>query len=656
MAKAIPRAAFSILVALLLASGGQGILLGPATPAHAAAIQQEKPDKPPIRAPWLGLSVAPLSEPATRGSGSSALEGLLVLDLVPGGPAHTGGLRPADVITAVDGQTMQDTRHLESTLQGRRPGDSLQAAVLRGDQRLTFALKVGARPLLEPQPLVLQPAQPATAAPQPAVQQRGNSGRFSVLDGAGQPLILAFVYGEVVSRDEAALTITAKEGGQHRSYKAPGDERVREQLARLSPGDEVVVLSREAAPDFLSVMVTRARPLLGGPTLSSAKDAPAQQAQTAEVAKRAGMGGSVDPEALRQEWLRLSGITLAQTPDRYWKDPFLIPVSGRVTSPFGADRSAEGLPAGPHSGVDIGVPMGTPIRASNAGIVVAAETWQVRGNAIIIDHGHGLYSGYYHLSEFRVSPGQQVARGQVIGLAGSTGLSTGPHLHWEMVFNGRSTQPFMWITPGDGGTALVQELPATPAEVSQAEAGTGGPTEPATLAASAPTTPAAPPAPSPTPPPAPAGPDPARLAAVRQIYQEMLGRDPLGSDDAGLRAWAGSAYGLDELRPRLAAAGAKERAAVVSGWYLQFLGRAHDAAGLASWVDSGLPLADIRERLLSAGRTERRDAIRRLYVELLGRDPLGRDDVSLYTLTDSGLALDEMRRLIKASPEFKARR
>ncbi len=76
------------------------------------------------------------------------------------------------------------------------------------------------------------------------------------------------------------------------------------------------------------------------------------------------------------------------------------------------------------------------MKATNRGRVVLAQQLQVRGNMVIIDHGGGLYSGYAHLSSFNVSEGQMVEAGDIVGMSGNTGLSTGPHLHWEMAIDG----------------------------------------------------------------------------------------------------------------------------------------------------------------------------------------------------------------------------
>jgi len=117
-----------------------------------------------------------------------------------------------------------------------------------------------------------------------------------------------------------------------------------------------------------------------------------------------------------------------------------------VTSPFGERRSYNGGPVSSyHDGVDFGAPEGTPVYAPAAGIVVLAEPLTVRGYAVIIDHGLGIFTGYWHLSDILVEAGQQVKKGDLIAAVGNTGLSTGSHLHWELRVGGIAVDPLQWV-------------------------------------------------------------------------------------------------------------------------------------------------------------------------------------------------------------------
>jgi murein DD-endopeptidase MepM/ murein hydrolase activator NlpD len=129
-----------------------------------------------------------------------------------------------------------------------------------------------------------------------------------------------------------------------------------------------------------------------------------------------------------------------------WNEPFLLPIEGRSTSGFGLPRRyAPGGPVSYHEGSDIGAPAETPILATNAGLVRAADFYPIKGGLTIIDHGAGVSSLYFHQSRILVEEGDEVNRGQVIGEVGSTGLSTGPHLHWEMRVHRTPSNPMAWV-------------------------------------------------------------------------------------------------------------------------------------------------------------------------------------------------------------------
>ncbi len=152
------------------------------------------------------------------------------------------------------------------------------------------------------------------------------------------------------------------------------------------------------------------------------------------------LGYLLEPEVDRAERARLTAIFNDISPTHYWES-FEKPLESEFTSPFGAWRLYNESLWGRHTGVDLRGPAGTPLLAAAAGRVVLAERLDVRGNYVLIDHGWGVYSGIAHLSEIHVTRGQVVRQGQVIGISGSTGRSSGPHIHWEMAVNGE------WIDP-----------------------------------------------------------------------------------------------------------------------------------------------------------------------------------------------------------------
>ena len=120
---------------------------------------------------------------------------------------------------------------------------------------------------------------------------------------------------------------------------------------------------------------------------------------------------------------------------------FERPHPGEMSPNFGEKRIYNNVPRSTHSGVDIAAPHGSPVRASNSGRVVLARDLYFSGKTVIIDHGLGLFTFYCHFSRLRVSRGDMVKKGAVIALAGSTGRSTGPHLHWGVRLSGSRVDP-----------------------------------------------------------------------------------------------------------------------------------------------------------------------------------------------------------------------
>lgn len=157
----------------------------------------------------------------------------------------------------------------------------------------------------------------------------------------------------------------------------------------------------------------------------------------------------LDPQLIEAEWEKLTSLWSQISPRPRWEGPFGYPVDPtnlRITSYFGTRRTYNDSPeTGFHGGTDFGGGVGRPIYAPAAGRVVLAEKLTVRGNAVVIDHGLGLFSGFWHQSQLAVTEGQEVQRGDLIGYIGDTGLVTGPHLHWEMRLNGIAVEPLQWI-------------------------------------------------------------------------------------------------------------------------------------------------------------------------------------------------------------------
>jgi murein DD-endopeptidase MepM/ murein hydrolase activator NlpD len=154
------------------------------------------------------------------------------------------------------------------------------------------------------------------------------------------------------------------------------------------------------------------------------------------------------------EFDRVDAFKKLATPEKLWTGKFLRPNQGPLTSGYGIRRYYNGVFAKDyyHRGVDYAGPQGSPVIAPAAGRVAlvgrVSQGFQLHGNTVGIDHGQGVTTIYLHLSKINVKEGDWVKPGQVIGAVGSTGASTGPHLHWGLYVNGLSVDPAPWRDRG----------------------------------------------------------------------------------------------------------------------------------------------------------------------------------------------------------------
>jgi len=152
----------------------------------------------------------------------------------------------------------------------------------------------------------------------------------------------------------------------------------------------------------------------------------------------------LDPETLERanrEEKRLEALFQVFRDERFWSGPFLRPVPGELSTVFGLRRIINGQPRSPHTGIDLRAEEGTPVLACNSGVVVLVDQLFFSGKSVILDHGWGTYSMYFHLSEALAREGDRVSTGAMLGRVGSTGRSTGPHLHWGIRINGARVNP-----------------------------------------------------------------------------------------------------------------------------------------------------------------------------------------------------------------------
>ena len=153
-------------------------------------------------------------------------------------------------------------------------------------------------------------------------------------------------------------------------------------------------------------------------------------------------------ERINKEQATLERIFKVRSVPRLWQGAFVAPVPGTINSAFGFRRVVNGLPRAPHTGVDLKAALGAPVAAANDGRVVLTDNLFFSGNSLVLDHGGGLYTMYFHLSEFRAAVGDAVHKGDILGLAGMTGRVTGPHLHWGARLNGARIDPMALLAVG----------------------------------------------------------------------------------------------------------------------------------------------------------------------------------------------------------------
>ncbi|MCC5898255.1 MAG: M23 family metallopeptidase [Phormidium sp. BM_Day4_Bin.17] len=154
------------------------------------------------------------------------------------------------------------------------------------------------------------------------------------------------------------------------------------------------------------------------------------------------------------EFDRMDDFKATVTPERLWTGSFIHPSDGPITTPYGVRRYYNGVWAENyyHRGLDYAAPTGAPVVAAARGRVALVGTvsqgFELHGNSVGVDHGQGVTTIYIHLSQIEVQEGQMVEAGDLIGRVGSTGISTGPHLHWGLYVNGECVDPAPWLGLG----------------------------------------------------------------------------------------------------------------------------------------------------------------------------------------------------------------
>jgi len=150
-------------------------------------------------------------------------------------------------------------------------------------------------------------------------------------------------------------------------------------------------------------------------------------------------------DRIRREQEQFARVFAVSPARRWWARPFAAPLAKEITSPFGYRRVINGTARAPHTGVDLKAAMDTPVTAANHGRVVLLGDFFFSGKSLVLDHGGGLFTVYFHLSGYKAEEGAEVKKGDVIALSGMSGRVTGPHLHWGARLNGARIDPFQLV-------------------------------------------------------------------------------------------------------------------------------------------------------------------------------------------------------------------
>jgi murein DD-endopeptidase MepM/ murein hydrolase activator NlpD len=261
-------------------------------------------------------------------------------------------------------------------------------------------------------------------------------------------LLSARSFTEFVERwEDLRLLINANElAVRERKSAAAKVQTVQNDLQRTQQELQSQQLAQQRAQNQLASLADERRNLVAVAD-SQRRDVANEVAQIEDLSQQeeANLEGLIrereaELEAEREAERRAQGIS-GETVTSSAPGTFAWPVSGTITSPFGWRSNPFGGSPEFHQGLDIAAPTGTTVTATASGTVLLAQWYGGYGNYILIDHGGGYSSGYGHLSAIYVSVGQKVQKGQAIGAVGSTGQSTGPHLHFEIRINGKPVDP-----------------------------------------------------------------------------------------------------------------------------------------------------------------------------------------------------------------------
>jgi len=296
----------------------------------------------------------------------------------------------------------------------RAAGDTLQRRVFAASLLALTVLAVSAAAQTMPPALTIAPSQPNAGA------------------------LVRLTLDASLSSHDSIVAVEGRMAGEPLHFIASGDRSWRALGAVPIDGDDSVsarVFVKRASGAIDTVRASVGIPALAAPDVSTSPQLAVAQRFTRplDAATQARI-------ARENERARAVGRRAHDSPPR-WTGVFHKPRSSRVTSQFGTGRAFNGAVASRHLGTDFSGAVGAPILAANRGVVALVDTFFLAGRVIYIDHGGGVVTGYFHLSEPLVKAGDTVERGQLIGRVGATGRVTGAHLHWSARYGAMPIDP-----------------------------------------------------------------------------------------------------------------------------------------------------------------------------------------------------------------------
>ena len=261
---------------------------------------------------------------------------------------------------------------------------------------------------------------------------------------ADPPLALRLAPAQVKQGGVAALELIGAVPGERLRVRV-GDREIPLGASALGAASLLLIgVDLEQPPGPLAMMVEGTLPT-GQPARATARLLVRDAAFPVQRLTVPRTFTELDPATLERagrEKATLDRLWEVWTPERFWSAPFRPPLDGAAPpTGFGLRRIINGEPRAPHTGADFAAAAGTRVLAANAGTVALLEDHFFAGKSLILDHGQGLYTMYFHLEAFLVGIGQRVGRGEAIARVGSTGRVTGPHLHWGARLNGARINP-----------------------------------------------------------------------------------------------------------------------------------------------------------------------------------------------------------------------